>query len=168
MKPKPTLRDYMRFFISVLSIASLAACSNSPLGPNEHAASMHVSASAVTATALGQSVQIQASVTDASGKAIADASIHWDVSATDVLEPIGDGRFRVLKEGSARVAAIWPKDPSVRAAVTVNVDAGLLASACISKSDQATDGAAPKCAQQRVVVRTAPVPATVVASSSSH
>ena len=169
MKPNFTSHvRHMRFAIAVLSAAGLAACSNSPLGPNDGAASMRVDASAVTATALGQSITIQAWVMDASGSAIADAAIHWDVSAADILAPLGDGKFRVLKEGSVRVAAVWPKDPSVRAAVTVNVNAGLLASACISRSDQAAAGVAPKCAQQRVVVRTAPVPANLVASSSNH
>jgi hypothetical protein len=115
---------------------------------------MHVNANAVTATVLGQTVAIQASVTSASGTAIADAPIRWELGVPDVLESLGDGRFRVMKEGSVSVAAVWTKDPSVRAAVTVNVNAGLLASACIARSDQAAAGAAPKCAQQRVVVRT--------------
>ena len=168
MKPTITSQDYMRFLIGALTAAMLTACSNSPLGPREHAASMHVNASAVAATSLGQTVLIQASVVDASGVAISNASVHWDLSSADVLEPIGAGKFRVLKEGTVRVAAIWPKDPSVRAAVTVSVDAGLLASACISKSDQASAGAAPKCAQQRVVVRTVPVPTNLVAASASH
>jgi hypothetical protein len=158
----------MRFAIAILLTAGVTACSNSPLGPDGGAASMRVSASAVTATSLGQSVAIQAEVVDAAGSPIADAAIHWDLSAADILEPLGAGRFRVLKEGSVRVAAVWPKDPSVRAAVTVNVNAGLLASACIARSDQAAAEAAPKCAQQRVVVRTAPAPANVVASSSNH
>jgi hypothetical protein len=69
---------------------------------------------------------------------------------------MGGGRFQVLKEGSVQVAAIWPKDPSVRATVTVTVDAGLLASSCIVKSDQSTTSTN-RCAQKRVVVRVSPI-----------
>lgn len=155
---KPTITSpvrHMRFVIAGLAAAMLTACSSdSPAGPGDGPASMHVNANAVTATVLGQTVAIQASVTSASGTAIADAPIRWELGVPDVLESLGDGRFRVMKEGSVSVAAVWTKDPSVRAAVTVNVNAGLLASACIARSDQAAAGAAPKCAQQRVVVRT--------------
>jgi hypothetical protein len=165
---KPNVSSYMRFTIAVLSTV-LAACSSaSPVGPKDDAAAIRVSASSMTATALGQSVTVQASVVDAAGTAIAGAPIQWELSSPDVLESLGDGKFRVLKEGSVQVAAVWPKNPSIRAAVTVNVNAGLLASACISRTDQAAAGAAPKCAQRRVVVRTAPAPANVVASSAGH
>ena len=164
---KPNVTSYMRFSIAALSMM-LAACSSSPVGPHDDAASVRVSASAVTATALGQSVAVQASVVDAAGTAIAGAPIRWELSAPDVLESLGDGKFRVLKEGSVQIAAVWPKNPTIRAAVTVNVNAGLLASACISRTDQTAAGVAPKCAQRRVVVRTAPVPANVVASLAGH
>ncbi len=155
---KPTIippMKHMRFVIAGLATAMLAACSSdSPVAPGGGHASMRVSASAVSATVLGQSVTIQASVADASGAAITGEPIRWELSGPDILESLGDGKFRVLKEGSVSVAAVWTKDPSVRASVTVNVNAGLVASACIARSDQTTTGSAPKCAQQRVVVRT--------------
>ena len=150
---------HMRFVIAGLTAVVLTACSSdSPVAPGDGAASMHVDASAVTATVLGESVAIQASVTRPSGTTITDAPIRWELSVPDVLESLGDGRFRVLKEGSVSVAAVWTKDPSVRASVSVNVNAGLLASACIARSDQSTASAARKCAQQRVVVRTSTDP----------
>jgi len=155
---KPTISAsmrHMRFVIAGLITMMLAACSSdSPVAPIGGAASMHVNAGAVTATVLGQNVAIQASVTSASGAPVAGAPIRWELSVPDVLESLGDGSFRVLKEGSVNVTAVWTKDPTVRAAVDVNVNAGLLASACIARLDQSTAGAAPKCAQRRVVVRT--------------
>lgn len=145
----------MRFLIAGCVTVILSACSgDSPVAPIGGAASMHVNASAVTATVLGQNVAVQASVTSASGAPMVGAPIRWELSVPDVLESLGDGRFRVLKEGGVTVTAVWTKDPTVRASVDVNVNAGLLASACIARSDQGTVGAAPKCAQQRVVVRT--------------
>ena len=61
MKPRVISRmRHMRFSIAILLTAGVTACSNSPLGPDGGAASMRVSASAVTATSLGQSVAIQA------------------------------------------------------------------------------------------------------------
>jgi hypothetical protein len=155
MKPNTTSHTgHMRFSIAALLTALLAACSDSPIGPKDGGSSIHVSASAMTATSLGQSITIQASVVDGAGKAIADAPIRWELSTSDVLESLDDGRFRVLKEGSVTVTAVWREDSTIRAAVTVNVDAGLLASACVARSDQAAAGAAPKCAQRRFVVRT--------------
>lgn len=155
MKPSSASRtSYVRFSIAVLSTALLSACSDSPVGPNDGGSSIHVSASAVTATSLGQSISIQASVVDGSGKAIADAPVRWELSASDVLEPLGGGRFRVLEEGTVTVTAVWTKDSTIRTTVAVNVDAGLLASACVARSDQSAAGTAPKCAQRRVVVRT--------------
>jgi hypothetical protein len=145
----------MRFAIAVVSTTILAACSDSTVGPKEGAASMRLSASAMTATALGQNVTIQASIVDAGGSVMTNEPIRWELGSADVLEALDSGKFRVLKEGSVRVTAVWPKDPSVMAAVTVNVDAGLMTSACISRTDQAAAGAGRKCAQQRVVVRTA-------------
>ena len=170
MKPTITLpRCHMRFVIAALSMVTLAACSDSTTGPaSSNATSIQVSATAVTATAIGQSVAIQASVIDQSGAAVPNAAIRWELSAADVLESLGDGKFRVLKEGSVRVTAVWSKDSTVRTSVTVNINAGLMASACVSRSDQAAPGTTPKCAQQRVVVRTAAVSANDVASSPNH
>ena len=159
---------HMRFAIAAFSMMALAACSDSTTGPSSTATSIQVGTTAVSATAIGQTVAIQTSVIDPAGAVIPSAAIRWELSAADVLESMGDGKFRVLKEGSVRVTAIWSKDPTVRAAVTVNVNAGLMASACVSRSDQAAPGATPKCAQQRVVVRTAAVPANDVASSPNH
>ena len=155
MKPNVTANTrHMRFGIAVLSTAFLAACSDSPLGPSSGETSIHVSASAMTATSLGQTISVEASVVDAAGKPVAGGPIRWELSASDVLESLGDGRFRVLKEGTVTVTAVWTKDPTIRATVAVNIDAGLLASACVSRSDQATAGATPKSALRRVVVRT--------------
>ena len=139
----------------VLASLTLAACSaDAPLGPRDEHATMHVAASGVTATTIGQTLVIDAAVMNAKGVRLQDAEIHWDVSAPGVLESLGGGRFRVLSEGAMQIAAVWPKDPSVRATVTVTVDAGLLASACITKTDQTTTRTT-TCANARVVVRVA-------------
>lgn len=144
----------------LLAFAVLGACSaDGALGPRDGHATMQVAASGVTASAIGQTVEIAAVVLDAKGEALKDADIHWDLSTAGVLESLGGGRFRVTGEGDVQVAAVWPKDPSVRASVVVSVDAGLLASACITKSDQATTLAS-KCANTRVVVRVAASPST--------
>jgi hypothetical protein len=146
---------HTRIVALTLTCIALGACnSDAALGPRDEHATMRVGASGVTASAIGQIVVIAASVMDADGAPMRDADIHWDVSSAGVLESLGDGRFRVVREGSVDVAAVWPKDPSVRATVSVTVDAGLLASACISKSDQSTTLTS-KCANARVVVRVA-------------
>lgn len=166
--PRSMRRVIARVFVAGLVVA-LAACGDSPLGPGEHGATMQVTASAVTATTLGQSLAIDAALLNSSGKAMRSSEIHWELSAPGVLEDIGGGRFRVLHEGTVQVAAVWPKDPSVRAAVTVTVNASILASACVARSDQALSGAPRKCAQQRVVVNTAPTLASLnKTSSTSH
>jgi hypothetical protein len=108
----------------------------------------------MSATSLGQTISIETSIVDGAGKPVMSGPIRWELSTPDVLESLGDGRFRVLKEGTVTVTAVWTPDSTVHATVTVNVDAGLLASACIARFDQASVGGAPKCAQRRVVVRT--------------
>lgn len=148
----------------LLAFAALGACNaDGALGPRDEHATMRVAANGVTASAIGQTVDISAAVMDSKGEAIQDADIHWDLSSPSVLESLGNGRFRVIGEGDVQVAAVWPKDPSVRATVTVSVDAGLLASACITKSDQSTTLTS-KCANARVVVRVAASTASSVAS----
>src|SRR5689334_24290468 len=107
---KPNTTSHMRFSIAVLSM-TLAACSSSTTGPKVDAASVQVSAGAVTATVLGQTLTVQASVVDAAGSVIAGAPIQWELSTPDVLESLGDGKFRVLKEGSVQIVAFWPKNP---------------------------------------------------------
>ena len=150
----------IRTGVLLLAFVALGACNaDGALGPRDEHATMRVGASGVTASAIGQMVDIAAAVMDSKGDAIQDADIHWDLSSTGVLESLGNGRFRVIGEGDVQVAAIWPKDPSVRATVAVSVDAGLLASACISKSDQATTLTS-KCANARVVVRVASSPSS--------
>ena len=147
----------------MLALVATGACNtDGALGPRDEHATMSVGASGVTASAIGQTVDIAAVVQDSKGAAIQDADIHWDVSDTGVLESLGGGHFRVIGEGDVQVAAVWPKDPSVRATVSVTVDAGLLASACISKSDQATTLTS-RCASTRVVVRMAASPSASVA-----
>jgi len=157
----------LAYIVAGASALGLAACSNSPFGPDDQHASMQVNASALTATTLGQTVVIDASVVTSSGQAVPNAGIHWELSAPGVLEMIGDGRFRVLHEGSVQVAAVWPKDPSVRALVVVKVDASILASACVTHSDQATSTTLLKCAQRRVVVSTAATSSTLATATSS-
>jgi hypothetical protein len=146
----------MRAAVALLGVAALSACAaDSVLGPHDEHATKHMATTSVAASAIGQTLALDATVLKMDGQPLRGAQVHWDLSATDVLLPIGGGRFRVLKEGTVQVAAIWPKDPSVRATVTVTVDAGLLASACIVKSDQSTT-ATSRCAQKRVVVKVAP------------
>jgi hypothetical protein len=146
----------LRLIAGSLALLGLGACSSTPLAPGEDdQASMRVGTNAMTATTLGDSIIIDAAVVNALGAAIPHAEIHWELSTSGILEVLGNGRFRVVREGQVQVAAVWPKDPSVRAAVNIKVDAGALMSACISRTDQATGTQVRKCAQQRVVVRAA-------------
>ena len=149
-----TNAGHMRVGIVILSTMLLAACGDSPTAPGGGGTSIHVSASAMSATSLGQTISIETSIVDGAGKPVVSGPIRWELSAPDVLESLGDGRFRVLREGTVTVTAVWTPDSTVHATVTVNVDAGLLATACVARFDQASVGAAPKCAQRRVVVRT--------------
>lgn len=146
----------LRLAAAMLAGMSLSACAaDGALGPRNEHATMRIGSGGASAIAIGQTVVLGAELIDASGDRMRNERIVWDLASSGVLEPLGGGRFLVLKEGSVQVAAIWPKDPSVRATVTVNVNAGLLAMACIIKADQATTTAS-KCAQKRVVVRVAP------------
>jgi hypothetical protein len=153
-----------RIVADVFAALWLAACNSSPLSPAHEFASLQVGASAMTATTLGENIDIDAAVVDANGVRIPNVEIHWELSAPGVLEMTGNGHFRVLREGSVQVAAVWPKDPSVRALVTVRVDASVLMSACISRSDQATSTQPKRCTQQRVVVRTGTLAPTLAVS----
>lgn len=157
----------LRALVAALAVVVLGACSESPLGPDDGRATMRVGAAAMSATALGESVVIEAAVIDSRGEPLPDAGVHWELSAPGVLEAIGDGRFRVLKEGTVQVAAVWPRDPSVRAGVTVAVNASIMAAACIVRSDQAPVDAPPRCARSRVVVSAAPTAAALVARAGS-
>lgn len=145
-----------RTLVATLALALAACDAGSTTGPDGRHAAMQLSAGATTATTLGETVTIKAQVVDGRGNPIPGAEIHWAISAPELLEPLGDGQFRVLGEGPVQVAAVWPRNPSVRAEVTVTIDAGLLASACIVKVDQDAAGTAPRCAQRRVTVRVAP------------
>jgi hypothetical protein len=154
--PKPARAARLRHVVALLGLAALSACAaDSALGPHDEHATMRMTSKSVSASAIGQTVSLDATVLKMDGQPLRGAEVHWDLSATDVLLPIGGGRFQVVKEGTVQVAAIWPKDPSVRATVTVTVDAGLLASACIVKSDQSSTSTS-RCAQKRVVVRVSP------------
>ena len=140
----------------VLACAALTACNaDAPFGPHDEHATMRIATGGATPTVIGETVAITATVMGPTGEPLQDAAIHWGLSEAGVLESLGNGRFRVIREGTVQVAAVWPSDPSVRAIIAVTVDAGLLASACITKSDQATT-AASRCAATRVVVRMAP------------
>src|SRR5919107_5292404 len=125
---------------------------------------MRLAANGPAASSIGQTLALDAAVLRSDGEPLKGAQVHWEVSDPGVLQPMGNGRFQVMTEGTAQVVAIWPKDPSVRATVTVTVDAGLLAAACIVKSDQAST-AVSMCAQTRVVVRVAPTASLTVVPS---
>jgi hypothetical protein len=146
----------VRLIAATVAAGVLSACAaDAVLGPHEDHATMRMEASGPAASSIGQTIALDAAVLRSDGEPLRGAEVHWEVSDARILRPIGDGRFEVLTEGTAQVVAIWPKDPSVRATVTVTVDAGLLAAACIVKADQGST-AASKCAEARVVVRFAP------------
>src|SRR5690349_10299215 len=96
-----------RTMAAAIVAAGLAACSDSPLGPDEQHASMEVSAAATTATTIGESLTIGAAVMNSRGVPIANAGIHWDLSVPGVLESLGNGKFRVLSEGTVQIGAVW-------------------------------------------------------------
>ena len=158
------MRSAIGLRVTAATIAGvvLSACAaDAVLGPHEDHATMRMVANGPAASSIGQTLALDAAVLRSDGQPMKGAEVHWEVSDPAVLQPMGDGRFQVLTEGSAQVVAIWPKDPSVRATVTVTVDAGLLAAACIVKSDQESTTTS-KCAQKRVVVRVAPAAALTV------
>jgi hypothetical protein len=161
---KSDQRARLRVVAGMLATAWLAGCGSSSLSPDHESASMRVGASAMTATTLGESIDIDAAVVDVAGAPIPNAEIHWELSAPGILEMTGNGHFRVLREGSVQIAAVWPRDPSVRGLVSVRVDASVLMSACISRSDQATSTQPKRCSQQRVVVRAAALAPTLAVS----
>ncbi len=148
---------HARSLALILAGVTLGACSDSPLGPDDAGAAMHVATTEREATTIGETMSLVAAVLTARGDSVPDATVAWEVSEPGVLEALGGGRFRVLRQGIVRVAAMWPRDPSVRAEIAVTVNASFYASACITRSDQDPVGAVPTCAQRRVVVSAAPV-----------
>ena len=131
----------------------IACGGDSSLGPGSEHATMRVGVNGLTVTTIGSSIAIDAVVVNAHGDVIKGAEIAWDSRSADgVLMASVPGTYIVTKEGTARIAAIWTRDPSVRATVTVNVDAGLLAAACVVKVDQKQGATGQRCAQQRVLV----------------
>ena len=134
-------------------LAFVACGGDSPLGPGGEHATMRVGVNGMTLTTIGESIVIDAVVVNSHGDVIKDAEIAWDTRNADGVLVAGvAGKYTVMKEGTARIAAIWTRDPSVRATITVNVDAGLLAAACVVKVDQKQGAIGQRCAQQRVLV----------------
>jgi hypothetical protein len=138
---------------------SQSACAL-PLDVEDRPASILIAVSDVQAQALGEHLVIEAQVRDIRNNVLPKADIHWEISHPDVLEPLGNGRFKVVSEGSVKIAVVASRAPSVRAAISVAVNASFLSRACIVRSDQGGINAQRGCAEQQLTVTASHIPAS--------
>jgi hypothetical protein len=151
--------------VAVLWLAGSAAACTMPLDVDDRAATIHVGSREVQVRTLGDVLAVGAEVRSANGQLLTRPDIRWELSSGGILEPIAGGSFRVIGEGRVTIAAVWRRDPSVRAGVTVTVDPGFLARACIVRLDASTGQTARECTEQRLTVHVAPIPAQEIAAA---
>lgn len=71
---------------------------------------------------IGEEGGFSARVRDARGDLIEDVSLEWSTGSGDVVEPLGEGRFRALLNGTSPVTVSWSGDPQVSGGGTVVVE----------------------------------------------
>jgi hypothetical protein len=147
-----TVRRRVKSYAGVLLLLlPLAAC-DMPTSVRTKPASIQLVTDHVSATMIGETIQLDVSGFDASGSAITPDNLVWDLSNQDILQSLGSGAFRVLREGDVRIAIVYRHDPSIRVTATVNVAASFMARACIRMTDQDPTGLKATCVQQQLTV----------------
>ncbi len=105
---------WQRPAIALMALA-LAACGNeTPTAPFRGGVATALALSVANGGALaslGDTAVITARVADANGTALTDAPLRWTVSAPGVVEVVGPGRLRALRNG--RVTVVATIDPTL-------------------------------------------------------
>ena len=98
------LMTWPRGFL-VFAAALAAACADGPVEPPPTPASITISPSATTFSALGQTVGLTATVHDQHGTVMADARIEWSSSDASVATVDGAGLVAAAGNGNAMITA---------------------------------------------------------------
>lgn len=93
-------------YVVILIVATLAACGkDSPTEPARVSSSIVLSSHSVIATAIGQTLQIDATVLDQDNNVLTDATVAWSSSNPAVASVSSSGLVTVVSGGRAQVSA---------------------------------------------------------------
>lgn len=116
----PTIEAYMRKRLIPVLLFAIGACSNDPpTDPGILATTVHVTYPA-SFVIVGETVQLSASVLDASGNPVPAATLEWSSSQTAVATVNSSGAVLGRSQGSASITARYG---TASASVLIQVDA---------------------------------------------
>ncbi|MXW04086.1 MAG: hypothetical protein F4Z81_03345 [Gemmatimonadetes bacterium] len=93
-------------YVAILIVATLAACGkDSPTEPDRISSSITLSSRSVIITAIGQTLQINATVLDQDNNVLTGATVAWSSSNPAVASVSSSGLVTVLSGGIARISA---------------------------------------------------------------
>ena len=93
-------------YVVILIVATLAACGkDSPTEPARVSSSIVLSSDSVIITAIGQTLQIDATVLDQDNNVLTDATVAWSSSRPAVASVSSSGLVTVLSGGIAQISA---------------------------------------------------------------
>ncbi len=129
---------------SIAALCTFAACGDSgPVDTGDNVpATVSLSSAAVTASSLGDTVRLVATVRNASGEVIANADVVWTTDRADVATVDASGLVTAVATGAASVSAVAGSAEAVASVSVMQVvDAILIAPRSLSLD--LPDGAAP-------------------------
>lgn len=90
--------------VALAALLALAGCSDSPVAPAvDQATRIVLDRELMTAHSHRETLRFSARVYDGRGHEMEGVPLDWSVDDPDVLETLGDGTFRTLADGTARV-----------------------------------------------------------------
>ena len=93
-------------YVVILIVAALAACGkDSPTEPARIASSIVLSSQSVIITAIGQTLQINATVLDQDNNVLTDATVAWSSSKPAVASVSSSGLVTAVSGGTAEISA---------------------------------------------------------------
>lgn len=93
-------------YVVMLIVATLAACGkDSPTEPARISSSIVLSSQSVIITAIGQTLQINATVLDQDNNVLTDATVAWSSSKPTVATVSSSGLVTVVSGGIAQISA---------------------------------------------------------------
>ncbi|MDE2825366.1 MAG: Ig-like domain-containing protein [Gemmatimonadota bacterium] len=93
-------------YVVMLIVATLAACGkDSPTEPARVSSSIVLSSRSVIITAIGQTLQINATVLDQDNNVLTDASVAWSSSNPAIASVSSGGLVTVVSNGTAQIRA---------------------------------------------------------------
>lgn len=94
-------------YVVILTVAALAACGkDSPTEPARISSSIVLSSHSVIITAIGQTLQINATVLDQDNNVLTGATVAWSSSNPAVASVSSSGLVTVVSGGTAQIRAI--------------------------------------------------------------